>query len=78
MSSSGYNRWYGWRPFIIIFEIDSRYMNADDFVTQLATKGIQIISMGQGKLRMVTHLDYTDHMHHRMLEVLKNLQFREV
>ena len=34
---------------------------------------IHIISMGQGKLRMVTHLDYTDPMHQVLLKKLKSL-----
>ena len=63
---------------IIIFEIDSGFMNEQEFIAQLAEKGIQIIGMGQGKLRMVTHLDYTDAMHAQVLEVLKDLQFKEV
>jgi len=28
--------------------------------------------MGQGKLRIVTHLDYTEVMHDRFLDILKN------
>ena len=58
---------------IIIFEIESSYMSAEEFINRLADQGIQIIGMGQGKLRMVTHLDYTDHMHNRVLEVLRSL-----
>jgi len=29
--------------------------------------------MGQGKLRIVTHLDYTEDMHQRFLALLKTL-----
>ena len=36
---------------------------------------IQISDMGQGKLRMVTHLDYTDEMHHIVLNFLKNYEY---
>ena len=32
-----------------------------------------MIGMGQGKIRMVTHLDYTDEMHGYVLKTLKNL-----
>ena len=63
---------------IIIFEIDGDFMNEEDFIAHLADKGIQIIGMGQGKLRMVTHLDYTEAMHVQVLKVLKDLQFKEV
>jgi threonine aldolase len=36
-------------------------------------KGIAISSMGQGKLRIVTHLDYREVMHSYVLETLKKL-----
>ncbi|MGC1516368.1 MAG: GntG family PLP-dependent aldolase [Maribacter sp.] len=52
---------------IIIFEIDETYMSSADFVAKLLERDILIIGMGQGKLRMVTHLDYTDSMHEELL-----------
>lgn len=58
---------------IIIFEIDETYYSSEAFTTLLLEKDIHIISMGQGKLRMVTHLDYTDTMHDRLLSILPNL-----
>ncbi len=58
---------------IIIFEIDEKYMTTEEFVTLLESKDIHIIGMGQGKLRMVTHLDYTDQMHETVLSLLKEL-----
>jgi threonine aldolase len=30
--------------------------------------------MGEGKLRLVTHLDYTEQMHQYVLATLKNLE----
>lgn len=63
---------------IIIFEIDPKFMNSEEFTTYLAHKGILIIGMGQGKLRMVTHLDYTDLMHEKVLDQLKQISFNEV
>ena len=51
---------------IIIFEIDEAYMSSTDFVAKLLERDILIIGMGQGKLRMVTHLDYTDAMHEEL------------
>lgn len=36
---------------------------------------IQISDMGEGKLRMVTHLDYTDKMHRIVLNVLNNYEY---
>jgi threonine aldolase len=58
---------------IVIFEIDKNYYSSEVFTTMLLQKGIHIISMGQGKLRMVTHLDYTDAMHDRLLHILPKL-----
>ena len=55
---------------IVIFEIDESFMTSDKFVNKLKEKGILIIGMGQGKLRMVTHLDYTDAMHDELLNQL--------
>jgi threonine aldolase len=46
---------------IIIFNvIDS--INEQDFISRLKDASISLISMGQGKLRMVTHLDFTEEM----------------
>lgn len=45
---------------IIIFTIDR---NEEDFVAEMAEKNIHFYGMGQGKLRFVTHLDYTNQMH---------------
>lgn len=58
---------------IVIFEIDENYYSSEVFTTMLLQKDIHIISMGQGKLRMVTHLDYTDAMHDRLLSILPKL-----
>ena len=55
---------------IIIFEIDESYMTSAAFVAKLLENDILIIGMGQGKLRMVTHLDYTDAMHEELLAQL--------
>ncbi|WP_350286021.1 GntG family PLP-dependent aldolase [uncultured Croceitalea sp.] len=58
---------------IIIFELDEALITTEDFMKRLTEKNIQIIGMGQGKLRMVTHLDYTDEMHQITLQLLKAL-----
>jgi len=55
---------------IVIFEIDESFMTSDTFVNKLKEKDILIIGMGQGKLRMVTHLDYTNEMHDELLRQL--------
>ncbi|MBQ4915529.1 aminotransferase class I/II-fold pyridoxal phosphate-dependent enzyme [Maribacter sp. MMG018] len=58
---------------IVIFEIDENYMPSSEFTSKLEEEDIHIISMGQGKLRMVTHLDYTDDMHNQFMEVVRKL-----
>ena len=57
---------------IIIFELNPK-VSEMTFVQKLADKNIHIIGMGGGKLRIVTHLDYTDVMHDRLLSILRNL-----
>ena len=57
---------------IVIFEL-IKGVNENDFVQKLADNNIHIIGMGGGKLRMVTHLDYTDAMHETLLKYLKTL-----
>ena len=46
---------------IIIFYVNDD-VNESDFVNTLKEKEILISSMGEGKLRMVTHLDFTEEM----------------
>ena len=58
---------------IVIFELNED-VNENRFVQQLAHKNIHIISMGSRKLRIVTHLDYTDIMHEELIETLKFLE----
>ncbi|MDF0716444.1 GntG family PLP-dependent aldolase [Muricauda sp. 334s03] len=58
---------------IIIFEIDETKMSSEAFLEQLTKNEVSIIGMGQGKLRIVTHLDYTDVMHQHFLKVLKSI-----
>jgi threonine aldolase len=40
---------------------------------KLKQKGIAISSMGHGKLRIVTHLDYREVMHSYVLDTLQKL-----
>jgi threonine aldolase len=42
---------------------------------KLKQKGISLSSMGHGKLRIVTHLDYREVMHSYVLETLEKLVF---
>ena len=45
------------------------------FMEKLKQKGILISSMGHGKLRIVTHLDYKEVMHEYVMEVFAKLTF---
>lgn len=58
---------------IIIFEIDESKMLSEVFLEKLTKNQVSIIGMGQGKLRIVTHLDYTDDMHGHFLKILKTI-----
>lgn len=57
---------------IIIFELNDD-MNGSDFLKRLDEKNVRISNMGEHKLRIVTHLDYTDDMHERLLTLLKSV-----
>ena len=57
---------------IVIFEVTAEH-DGNDIMNKLLQKGISIISMGHGKLRMVTHLDYRAVMHSYVLETLGKL-----
>lgn len=58
---------------ILIFEIDNAQLSEEVFLNKLVALDIKIIGMGQGKLRIVTHLDYSDAMHEKLLTSLKSL-----
>jgi threonine aldolase len=57
---------------IIIFNvIDS--INEQDFISRMSDAGISLISMGHGKLRMVTHLDFTEEMLESVVLTIENI-----
>ncbi len=56
---------------ILIFYVDHK-IEADNFIHKMADKNILLTPMGEGKIRIVTHLDYTDSMHEILLKELKN------
>ncbi|WP_434037350.1 threonine aldolase family protein [Formosa sp. 4Alg 33] len=59
---------------IVIFELnDVKY--SDAFISKLKSLNILISDMGQGKLRLVTHLDYTSEMHSKVLDTFTTLKF---
>ncbi|QNM86108.1 PLP-dependent transferase [Polaribacter pectinis] len=58
---------------IIIFYVDEK-IGADNFINKMKDKNILLTPMGEGRIRIVTHLDYTDEMHKILLSELKNYQ----
>jgi threonine aldolase len=56
---------------IVIFYL-SEDLSEEKFMKDLEAQQIRISNMGHGKLRVVTHLDYTATMHEKFLSVLKN------
>jgi threonine aldolase len=57
---------------ILIFSLQPQ-INEAILLDKLKQKGISISSMGHGKLRIVTHLDYREVMHTYVLETLEKL-----
>ncbi|CAL66769.1 threonine aldolase family protein [Christiangramia forsetii] len=57
---------------IVIFYLKDTDKESE-FMNQLSEKNIRISNMGQGKLRIVTHLDYSEEMHQYFLETLQNI-----
>ena len=57
---------------IVIFELNDD-INETTFLNKLKEKQIYIIGMGSNKLRMVTHLDYTDAMHELFLKTIHSI-----
>ena len=57
---------------IVIFELNEKY-SENQFLELFSAKNIKLIGMGSNKLRLVTHLDYFDNQHDRVLEIINNL-----
>jgi len=57
---------------IVIFSVKEG-LNEDLLVEKLKERSIYISSMGKGKLRMVTHLDYKEVMHNYVMEILERI-----
>lgn len=61
---------------IIIFTLKEP-QNEKLFLQTLKSYGVILSGMGSGKLRIVTHLNYTQEMHEEFLEILKSLSLEE-
>jgi threonine aldolase len=59
---------------ILIFAVKPQYSEAS-VIEKLKQKNIFISSLGKGKLRIVTHLDYKEVMHQYVLETFSKLSF---
>ncbi len=57
---------------IVIFYVADG-VDENKFVSKLAEKNILLISMGEGKLRMVTHLDFTEEMLQRTIDEISKI-----
>lgn len=55
---------------IVIFYLKP-HLSEKRFMEDLLARGIRLSSMGQGKLRIVTHLDYTQAQHQEFIKVLQ-------
>lgn len=58
---------------IIIFYLEKASDEAG-FMKELQKENIRISNMGQGKLRIVTHLDYSEEKHQKFLAVLRSVK----
>jgi len=59
---------------IIIFYVKDE-MNPDTFISKMSEKNILLTPMGDGKIRIVTHLDFNDDMLEILLRELKLFHF---
>ncbi|CAI8416754.1 MAG: L-allo-threonine aldolase [Flavobacterium sp. SCGC AAA160-P02] len=59
---------------IIIFYVKDS-LNSDDFISRMADKNILLTPMGDGKIRIVTHLDFTEEMLDKLLVEFSSFQF---
>ena len=57
---------------IVIFNVVEA-ISEEAFISRLNDAGIGLISMGQGKLRMVTHLDFTEEMLESVVHTLEHI-----
>jgi threonine aldolase len=58
---------------IVIFNIKKEIMTGDVFEQKLAAENIKVVAFGKQTLRFVTHLDFTDDMLQKNLDVLRSL-----
>ena len=59
---------------IKFISVENKSEDENEFIQKMGVKGIFFISLGKGKLRMVTHRDYTDAQHDYVLSTLTKLK----
>ena len=60
---------------IVIFNLEED-VDEQEFINSMKSQDVHFIGMGQGKLRMVTHLDYTEAMHSSLLSILDKVEIK--
>jgi len=58
---------------ILIFYVDKN-IGDTNFIEKMKSENILLTPMGERKIRIVTHLDYTNEMHQKLIETLKNFK----
>ncbi len=58
---------------IIVFDLNDRYKQ-DDFLRNLHEKGLWALGFGHQKVRLVTHMDFTDDMLSRAYEIFRQMK----
>ena len=58
---------------IVIFNL-KKEVSEEDFLAEMEKRKILMISMGEGKLRMVTHLEFTEDMLDKVINEIENLR----
>jgi len=58
---------------ILIFKLEKSF-NTDDFLNKMSKQNVKLISMGDNKLRLVTHKNYTNQMHKKFLDIICDLK----
>jgi threonine aldolase len=49
-------------------------IGASYFIQKMKDKNILLTPMGEGRIRIVTHLDYSNEMHEVLLKALQNFK----
>ena len=58
---------------ILIFQLTSD-IDSNTFLEKMSENDVKLISMGDNKLRIVTHKDYSDDMHQKFIKILRNFK----